>query len=249
MICTCCKEARYLDIPATYEIPYTYDKNGDLSIDYEMSEKDYKSYKTMQEAIMRRLHNTASGASSCVRNLECSLDRSWLDPIYQEDSICKTISYPSPSDESHTLSTSGMFPVAFYSILKFFGKSESLENLARIGNYGRWNTDKGTWWHYIDVMSRAYGLKASRLSNLVMMIRCMNEGAICPVLLDSSVRPGEEEKGNLLVIPIELRDGQVEIYSPAFEGVSHELSTKKMSVCEFVRNVLMIWMIEDPATT
>lgn len=227
---------RYVDVPAMYDIPYTRDEYGYLSIDYQMSKENYESYKEMQEAIMQQIQKSRSEAASCLRNIDCSIDKSWLALIYQDDDRCKAISYPSPNDSTRTFSTSGMFPLTFYTILKFFGKSETLENLAMIANYGRWQHDNGTWWHYIDVMARAYGLEVCRTSNLISMMRCMEEDYITPVLLDRSVHP--TGKGNLLAIPTEIRDGKVELYSPAFNG-----EFKTITICEFVRNLKMIWVI------
>lgn len=235
----CQKTVKYVDIPAEYKIPYTYDSNGDLSIDYQMSEKDYESYKEVNNAIVKQFKEKGAASATCLSHIDCSIDKSWLAPIYQSEDRCKAIAYPSPNDSNRTFATWGEFPLVFYTVLRYFGINETLENIAKIANYGRWQHDNGTWWHYLDVMSRAYGLEVCRISNLMAMMRYMEQDSITPVLLDKSVHP--RGNGNLLVIPTEIKDGQVELYSPAYDG-----EFKKISIYEFTKNVKMVWAIGNP---
>lgn len=225
--------------PAHWVFPYGINLDGTPKIEREMTEHDYENYKEVNKKIFESFQQSRDLIPSCLGDADVAIKIYKLDAIFQDENRCKCIPYPASDDSSKTFATSGMFQLIFHSILSYFGKEESLENLAMVANYGNWHHPNGTWHHYIDTMCQAYGLGCYRFSNAMNIKNVMTNGGLAVVLLDHSMKPSGH--GNLLVIVTAIKDGNVEFFSPAFtDGKIHGASLR-----HFFKNVKVMWGVEN----
>lgn len=205
-----------------YCFPHAFDENGYPRIDREMTPEDYNEYRKVTDEIYKTLYNREE--LRLVRELSIGsynfanvdLDRLTLVPQDSED--LKNIFYPISGElvdqwNCETVQTHGIFQIITYAVLNYFGRVVSIEDLTKIAVYGGWHHKNGTWWHYIDVICQAYGLKVLRESSWKEVYEKLSIGNFLAVaLLDHEMFP--EITGNSLVLITKIDGGKIEFFHP-----------------------------------
>lgn len=206
-----------------YCFPHAFDENGYPRIDYKMSENDYKNYRSMMDSLYKSLFNSKEILNMCKKSKDIAhqfalVNKDRLKLIPQDSEICKDISYPISGESvdpwnCETLETHGIFQIITYTVLNYFGKEVSLEDLTQIAIQGGWHHKNGTWWHYLDVVLQAYGLYVVREKSWLETYNKLCVGNFLTVaLLDHEMFP--EVTGNSLVLVTSICDGKVEFFHP-----------------------------------
>lgn len=241
---------------------HAFDENGYPRIERELSPTDYDAYCKTTEELRKSLHNPKEIRDFCDESKGAAiemehfamLDMSRLKMISQDSPICEEILYPISGhtwSDGETLKTHGIFQIITYAVLDYFGEKESLENLTQIATYGGWHHKNGTWWHYLDVVCQAYGLKTLRFGSWSEVYDKMVEGDFLAVaLLDHEMFP--EFTGNSLVLITSIFDGEISFFHPkkGYDGkmTPSNYTYKKVecisdSIYRFTRYTKVLWGI------
>ncbi len=205
-----------------YCFPHAFDENGYPRIDREMTPEDYNEYRKAMDDICSALHNP-QGISDMDKMSKDVFDftkvHSYrLTLVPQDSKTCEDILYPISGEtvdewNCETLKTHGIFQIIAYTVLQYFGKEVSLEDLTKIAVYGGWHHKNGTWWHYIDVICQAYGLGVLRENSWKEIYEKLSIGNFLAVaLLDHEMFP--EVTGNSLVLITAINNGKIEFFHP-----------------------------------
>lgn len=230
-----------------YCYPHAFDENGYPQLEREMSSDDYKAYREATDSIYKSLYNLKEiiglyTASKDGLNNSAMVDKTRLKLIPQDSEICKDISYPISGESVNpwnceTLKTHGIFQIITYTVLNYFGKEVSLEDLTQIALQGGWHHKNGTWWHYLDVVCQAYGLYILRQGSWMSTYHKLNVGNFLAVaLLDHEMFP--EVTDNSLVLITKIDNGEIEFFHPK-KGI--ELCSDYIS--RFAKYTRVLWGI------
>lgn len=233
-----------------YCFPHAFDENGYPRIERELSPTDYDAYRKATDELTKSLHNLEDIQDLYDRSERAVIDLNFAKKnmailnsslILQNSPICESISYPIVGKtDSETLRTHGTFQIITYAVLDYFHKKESLENLAQIAAYGGWHHENGTWWHYLDVVCQAYGLKTFRLGNWNDIYDKMTMDEFLVVaLLDHKMFP--EVRGNSLVLITSIYNGEISFFHP--KKGSRKAKCVTDSIGRFARYAKVIWGI------
>lgn len=234
-----------------YIYPYAFDENGYPRLDYEMTPEDYAAYRAVMDNLYKALHNSEEILDMCAKSKDVQhqfafVDTDKLDLIPQDSKICEDIIYPISGElvdewNCETVKTHGIFLIIAYAVLKFFGKEVSLEDLTLIAVYGDWHhKENGTYWHYLDVVCQAYGLKTLRLSSWYGVYDKIAIGDFLAVaLLDHKMFP--EITGNSLVLITSISNGEISFFHPKKACKNAKLTTD--SIYRFTKYTKVLWGI------
>lgn len=223
-----------------YQFPYGVNSDGTPKIQARMTPEEYAEYKKhLQEMSNSLKENRIKVINDLKRIGPVYMPLSGLNLACQTCSEFKNIPYPIPSEPTRTVASSGAFQIIVYTVLSYFGKNVSVEELTRIANFGDWQHDKnGTWHHFVDVMCLAYGLDVARIGDWQYVGIAMNYNELVVALLDHKMFP--DSRGNNLVLITGISNGEVFFYHPRFGD-----SFLRCGIAHFMLNTKVLWGITD----
>lgn len=209
-------------------------RDGTPKAECEMPKEEYEAYKTKMAALQEIMRENA-GLVKCL-GVDISLNRE-IDMPLQDTYEFFAISYHKTGfNPQKSIATSGNFPLTVQAVLKYFGKVVKLEDLIQIANWGDWiSKGGGTYWHYIDAISYAYGLRTERISTFKQVEDTMRNGGLALALFTNDLFP--QGLGSHLSVITRL--DHWDIYMRSTSGETNEVLSPKT----FLENCLVLWSI------
>lgn len=222
-----------------YRFPYGVNSDETPKIQARMTPEEYANYK---ENLQKMDKGLKRGSVATIRELSSMapvyVPINGLNLVRQTCTEFKNIPYPVPSDPARTVASHGAFQIILHNVLRYFGKSVSVENLTKFANFGDWHDKNGTWHHFIDVICKAYGLDTVRLGSWSYVYRAINDGNLIVALLDHKMFP--EGYGNSLVLITGIEKGDIIFYHPRFGD-----DLCRCEIAHFMLNTKVLWRIAD----